>query len=57
MYGVDDGVYGMSEEIEGLVESCCKLGWVKMGEGKIVVVRSEGSCMVCCGKDMWEMVG
>ena len=56
LYAVHHGVYAMSQDIEGLVETSSNLASVKMRDGKIVVVTSQRSSILSSRKDMSQMV-
>ena len=46
LYAVHHGVYAMSQDMEGLVETSSNLASVKMRDGKIVVVTSQRSSIL-----------
>ena len=50
------GVYAMSQDMEGLVETSSNLASVKMRDGKIVVVTSQRSSILSSRKDISQMV-
>ena len=52
LYAVHHGVYAMSQDIEGLVETSSNLASVKMRDGKIVVVTSQRSSILSSREDM-----
>ena len=56
IYAVHNGVYAMSQDIEGLVETSSNLASVKQGNGKIVVGTSQRSSILSSRKDMSQMV-
>ena len=56
LYAVHHGVYAMSQDMEGLVETSSNLASVKMRDGKIVVVTSQRSSILSSRKDMSQMV-
>lgn len=56
LYAVHNGVYAMSQDIPGLVETSSNLASVKQRDGKIVVVTSQRSSIVSSRKDMSQMV-
>ena len=53
---VHNGVYAMSQDIEGLVETSSNLASVKMKEGKLAVVTSQRSSILSQRKAMSQMV-
>lgn len=55
-YAVHNGVYAMSQDIPGLVETSSNLASVKQRDGKIVVVTSQRSSILSSRKDMSQMV-
>lgn len=57
LYAVHNGVYAMSQDIPGLVETSSNLASVKQGEGQITVVTSQRSSILSSRKDMSTMVG
>lgn len=56
IYAVHHGVYAMSQEIEGLVETSSNLASIKQKDGKIVVGTSQRSSILSSRKDMSQMV-
>lgn len=56
LYAVHNGVYAMSQDIPGLVETSSNLASVKQRDGKIVVVTSQRSSSLSSRKDMSQMV-
>ena len=56
LYAVHNGVYAMSQDIPGLVETSSNLASVKQRDGKIVVVTSQRSSILSSRKDMSQMV-
>jgi dipeptidase D len=56
LYAVRNGVYAMSQDIPGLVETSSNLASVKQRDGKIVVVTSQRSSILSSRKDMSQMV-
>lgn len=56
IYAVHNGVYAMSQDIEGLVETSSNLASVKQRDGMIVVVTSQRSSILSSRKDMSQMV-
>lgn len=56
LYAVHNGVYAMSQDIEGLVETSSNLASVKQRDGKILVVTSQRSSILSSRKDMSQMV-
>lgn len=56
LYAVHNGVYAMSQDISGLVETSSNLASVKQRDGKIVVVTSQRSSILSSRKDMSQMV-
>ena len=56
IYAVHNGVYAMSQDIEGLVETSSNLASVKQGEGCIKVVTSQRSSILSSRVDMSAMV-
>lgn len=56
LYAVHNGVYVMSQDIPGLVETSSNLASVKQRDGKIVVVTSQRSSILSSRKDMSQMV-
>ena len=56
IYAVHNGVYAMSQDIEGLVETSSNLASVKQGEGCIKVVTSQRSSILSSRMDMSAMV-
>lgn len=56
VYAVHNGVYAMSQEMPGLVETSSNLASVKMQEDKIVVVTSQRSSVLSSRQDMSQMV-
>lgn len=56
LYAVHNGVYAMSQDIPGLVETSSNLASVKQRDGKIVVVSSQRSSILSSRKDMSQMV-
>ncbi|MDM8304913.1 aminoacyl-histidine dipeptidase [Phocaeicola salanitronis] len=56
IYAVHNGVYAMSQDIAGLVETSSNLASVKQGEGYIKVVTSQRSSILSSRVDMSQMV-
>lgn len=56
IYAVHNGVYAMSQDIPGLVETSSNLASVKQKDGKLVVVTSQRSSILSSRKDMSAMV-
>lgn len=56
LYAVHNGMYAMSQDIPGLVETSSNLASVKQRDGKIVVVTSQRSSILSSRKDMSQMV-
>lgn len=56
IYAVHHGVYAMSQEIEGLVETSSNLASIKQKDGKIIVGTSQRSSILSSRKDMSQMV-
>ena len=56
IYAVHNGVYAMSQDIPGLVETSSNLASIKQRDGKIVVVTSQRSSILSSRKDMSQMV-
>ena len=56
IYAVHNGVYAMSQDIEGLVETSSNLASIKQGEGCIKVVTSQRSSILSSRMDMSQMV-
>lgn len=56
LYAVHNGVYAMSQDIPGLVETSSNLASVKQGEGQLTVVTSQRSSILSSRKDMSMMV-
>ena len=56
IYAVHNGVYAMSQDMPGLVETSSNLASIKMNDGKIVVVTSQRSSILSSRIDMSEMV-
>ena len=56
IYAVHNGVYAMSQDIAGLVETSSNLASVKQGEGCIKVVTSQRSSILSSRVDMSQMV-
>ena len=56
IYAVHNGVYAMSQDIEGLVETSSNLASVKQENGQIVVGTSQRSSILSSRKDMSQMV-
>lgn len=52
MQGVFNGVYAMSQEIEGLVETSSNLAAIKMQSGNILVESSQRSSILSARKDV-----
>lgn len=57
IYAVHNGVYTMSQDIAGLVETSSNLASIKQGEGCIKVVTSQRSSILSSRMDMSQMVG
>ena len=56
IYAVHNGVYAMSQDMEGLVETSSNLASIKMAGGKLTVVTSQRSSILSSRVDMSEMV-
>ena len=56
LYAVHNGVYAMSQDIPGMVETSSNLASIKEVDGKIVVVTSQRSSILSQRKDMSAMV-
>ena len=56
IYAVHNGVYAMSQDMEGLVETSSNLASIKQREGKLLVVTSQRSSIHSSRKDMSQMV-
>lgn len=56
LHAVHHGVYAMSQEIEGLVETSSNLASIKMADGKICIATSQRSSILSSRKDMSETV-
>lgn len=56
IYAVHNGVYAMSQDIPGLVETSSNLASIKPKDGKLVVVTSQRSSTLSSRKDMSAMV-
>lgn len=56
LYAAPHGVYAMSQDIPGLVETSSNLASIKQRDGKIVVVTSQRSSILSSRKDMSQMV-
>lgn len=56
IYAVHHGVYAMSQDIPGLVETSSNLASIKQRDGKIVVGTSQRSSILSSRKDMSQMV-
>ena len=56
LYGCPHGVYAMSQDIPGLVETSSNLASIKQRDGKLVVVTSQRSSILSSRKDMSQMV-
>lgn len=56
IYAVHNGVYAMSQDIPGLVETSSNLASVKQGGGTITVVTSQRSSILSSRIDMSQMV-
>lgn len=57
VYAVHNGVYAMSQDIPGLVETSSNLASIKQVEGnKIKIVTSQRSSILSSRKDMSEMI-
>lgn len=56
IYAVHNGVYAMSQDMEGLVETSSNLASIKQREGKLLVVTSQRSSILSFRKDMSQMV-
>ena len=52
IYAVHNGVYAMSQDMEGLVETSSNLASIKQREGKLLVVTSQRSSILSSRKDM-----
>ena len=57
LYAVHNGVYAMSQDIPGLVETSSNLASVKQADGCIKVVTSQRSSILSSRVDMSQMVG
>ena len=57
IYAVHNGVYAMSQDIAGLVETSSNLASIKQGEGCIKVMTSQRSSILSSRVDMSQMVG
>lgn len=56
IYAVHHGVYAMSQDIPGLVETSSNLASIKVYDGTIKVVTSQRSSILSSRKDMSQMV-
>ena len=56
IYAVHNGVYAMSQDMEGLVETSSNLASIKQRDGKLLVVTSQRSSILSSRKDMSQMV-
>lgn len=56
IYAVHHGVYAMSQDIPGLVETSTNLASIKVCDGTIKVVTSQRSSILSSRKDMSQMV-
>ena len=56
IYAVHHGVYAMSQDIPGLVETSSNLASIKVSDGTIKVVTSQRSSILSSRKDMSQMV-
>ena len=56
IYAVHNGVYAMSQDIPGLVETSSNLASIKQGKGEINIVTSQRSSILSSRKDMSAMV-
>lgn len=56
VYAVHNGVYMMSQDMPGLVETSSNLASVKQKDGEIVIVTSQRSSILSSRKDMSQMV-
>lgn len=56
IYAVHHGVYAMSQDIPGLVETSSNLASIKVCDGTIEVVTSQRSSILSSRKDMSQMV-
>lgn len=56
IYAVHNGVYAMSQDIEGLVETSSNLASIKQRDGKLLVVTSQRSSIHSSREDMSQMV-
>lgn len=56
IYAVHNGVFAMSQDMEGLVETSSNLASVKMHDGQIVVVTSQRSSILSSRMDMSQTV-
>lgn len=56
LYAVHHGVYAMSQDIPGLVETSSNLASIKVCDGTIKVVTSQRSSILSSRKDMSQMV-
>ena len=57
LYAVHNGVYAMSQDIPGLVETSSNLASVKQADGSIKVVTSQRSSILSSRVDMSQIVG
>ena len=56
IYAVHNGVYAMSQDIEGLVETSSNLASIKQKDGQIIVATSQRSSILSSRNDMSRMV-
>ena len=56
IYAVHNGVYAMSQDMPGLVETSSNLASIKMRDGKIIVGTSQRSSILSSRKDMSQMI-
>lgn len=56
IHAVHNGVFAMSQDMEGLVETSSNLASIKMRDGQIVVVTSQRSSILSSRKDMSQTV-
>lgn len=56
IHAVHNGVFAMSQDMEGLVETSSNLASIKMRDGQLVVVTSQRSSILSSRKDMSQTV-
>ena len=56
VYAVHNGVYTMSQDMEGLVETSSNLASIKMADGCIRIVTSQRSSILSSRQDISEMI-